>query len=80
LSFCPGNYIYYDYIVVSAGGRLTINVSSPARTLGSVAEREQLGVMARGKWLYKTFGAMKKKILLIDSSEYKQNLSVVRLD
>ena len=61
-------------------GRLTINVSSPARTLRSVAEQEQLGVMVRGKWLYSTFGAMKQKTLLIDSSEYKQNLSVVRTD
>jgi len=49
------------YIVVSAGGRQAINVPSPARTLRSVAEREQLGVMVRGKWLYNTFGAMKQK-------------------
>ena len=34
--------------VVSAGGRQAINASSPARTLRSVAEREQLGVMVRG--------------------------------
>jgi len=51
-------------------GGLIINVPSPARTLRSVAEREQLGVMVRGKWLNNTFGAMKKKTVLIDSSEY----------
>jgi len=34
--------------VVSAGGRQAINASSPARTLRSVAELEQLGVMVRG--------------------------------
>ena len=57
--------------VVSAGREQAINASSPARTLRSVAEREQLGVKVRGKWLYNTFGAMKQKALLTDSSEYK---------
>jgi len=38
----------FCYIVVSAGGRQAINASSPARTLRSVAEWEQLGVMVRG--------------------------------
>ena len=52
-------------------GGIIISASSPARTLRSVAAREQLGVMVRGKWLYNTFGAMKQKTLLIDSSEYK---------
>jgi len=58
---------------VTAGGQLTIYASPPGWTLRSVAEREQLGVMIRGKWKYNTFGAMKQKNLLCDSSEYKQN-------
>jgi len=41
-------HIIQFHPVVSAGGRQAINASSPARTLRSVAEREQLGVMVRG--------------------------------
>ena len=37
-------------VVLFAGGLLTINACPPGRTLRSVAEREYLGVMLRGKW------------------------------
>jgi len=67
-------------IVVSAGGQQAINASSPARTLRSVAEREQLGVMVRGKWLYNTFGAMKQKTLMTPRSTSRTSQLCVRIE